>query len=94
MVILEERVILGGIYSSRRRFLFMQAIAGLTEVAMPALRFVSRRHSLPEQASNVGTRVLGRYVPNSNSAGFECSGTTLDYHCEFDSLVPLNSVGC
>lgn len=31
-----------------------------------------------------------RYVPDSNSAGFECSGTTLDYHCDFISLAPVN----
>lgn len=31
-----------------------------------------------------------RYVPNSNSAGFECSGTTLNYHCDFLSLGPIN----
>ena len=31
-----------------------------------------------------------RYVPNSNSAGFECSGTTLDYHCDFLSVAPVD----
>jgi len=30
-----------------------------------------------------------RYVPNSNVAGFECSGTTLDYSCKFISLAPI-----
>jgi len=31
-----------------------------------------------------------RYVPNSNAAGFECSGTTLDYHCDLVSVAPID----
>lgn len=30
-----------------------------------------------------------RYVPDSNSAGFECSGTTFDYSCKFVSVAPV-----
>lgn len=31
-----------------------------------------------------------RFVPNSNAAGFQCSGTTLDYRCNFLSLAPVD----
>ena len=31
-----------------------------------------------------------RFVPNSSAASFECSGTTLDYHCDLVSVVPLD----
>jgi len=31
-----------------------------------------------------------RYVPNSNAASFECSGTTLAYHCDLVSVVPVD----
>jgi len=34
-----------------------------------------------------------RYVPNSNSAGFECSGSTLSYHCDFLSVAPVDPLG-
>eukprot|EP00928_Gymnodinium_smaydae_P085033 TRINITY_DN6832_c3_g1_i1.p1 TRINITY_DN6832_c3_g1~~TRINITY_DN6832_c3_g1_i1.p1 ORF type:complete len:658 (-),score=164.57 TRINITY_DN6832_c3_g1_i1:135-2108(-) len=30
------------------------------------------------------------YVPDSNSAGFECAGSTLLYSCKYMSLVPVN----
>lgn len=31
-----------------------------------------------------------RYVPDSNAAGFQCSGTTLDYKCNFLSVAPID----
>jgi len=31
-----------------------------------------------------------RYVPDSNAAGFQCSGTTLNYHCDFLSVAPID----
>jgi hypothetical protein len=31
-----------------------------------------------------------RYVPNSNAAGFQCSGTTLMYHCDLLSVAPVD----
>lgn len=31
-----------------------------------------------------------RYVPNSNSASFECSGSTVIYNCPFVSLAPVD----
>jgi hypothetical protein len=31
-----------------------------------------------------------RYVPNSNAAGFECSGATLTYHCDVVSVAPID----
>jgi len=34
-----------------------------------------------------------RYVPNSNAVGFECSGSTLSYHCDFLSVAPIDPSG-
>eukprot|EP01044_Picomonas_judraskeda_P005467 COSAG03_NODE_517_length_7253_cov_51.415152_2_plen_149_part_00 len=31
-----------------------------------------------------------RFVPDSNAVSFECSGTTLDYHCTLVSVTPVN----
>merc|ERR1712012_1153552 len=31
-----------------------------------------------------------RYVPDSNAAGFECSGTIFTMNCSFVSLAPIN----
>merc|ERR1712224_1035767 len=31
-----------------------------------------------------------RYVPNSNAATFECSGTTLEYGCSLVSVTPVD----
>lgn len=31
-----------------------------------------------------------RYVPNSNAAAWQCSGTTMDYHCGLMSVAPIN----
>merc|ERR1712146_282097 len=44
------------------------AVAGITEMIDPPLR----------------------YVPDSNAAAFQCSGTTLTMKCNFVSLAPIN----
>jgi len=31
-----------------------------------------------------------RYVTDSNAAGFQCTGTTLDYNCKFLSVAPID----
>ena len=31
-----------------------------------------------------------QFVPNSNVVSYECSGTTLDYHCTMISVTPVN----
>jgi hypothetical protein len=31
-----------------------------------------------------------RYAPGTNAVSFECSGTTLDYHCTLISVAPIN----
>ena len=45
--------------------------------------------SVVEQVHALAEPAL-RFVPDSNAVSFECSGTTMDYHCMMVSVTPVN----